>query len=47
MIGPRGRFGIEGEGVWFLEEEERMGRGKRRRKEGLGGIGGNWLKHRL
>lgn len=37
-------FGIEGEGVWFLGEEERMGRGKRRRKEGLGGIGGKLVE---
>jgi len=39
-------FGIEGEGVWFLGEEERMGRGKRRRKEGRKEGGRFILKHR-
>lgn len=36
-------FGIEGEGVWFLGEEERMGRG---RGEGRKGEGGFILNHR-
>lgn len=38
MIGPRGRFGNEGEGVWFHGVEERMGR--KREKEGRRGGGG-------
>jgi len=50
-------LGLRARGVWFLGEEERMGRGKRRRKEGKKEgreegrkgrrkEGGNWLKHR-
>jgi len=33
-------FGIEGEGVWFLGEEERMGRGREEGRKGAGGIRG-------